>query len=249
MNMETEIKQEMDVMQEKEPLTWGKALLFYASYMGLTVIIGVGLGMVLTIWDTVMGKDMSDTVLTRVDFILLLDGMAFFLVLLLFKSVRMFLKGSFSFAPLKQGKTYLYLFVGFVALFVVQFLIMGVFQWEDGSDQIATFQLNSISLEGLSLFVCYLAFAVVTPIKEEILYRGLLHGFLAKKINFWAGLIVSSAIFGALHTGHALSAGLMGLVLVLLYRFTGSLIVPILFHMIWNVYAVSGLLAYAGQTL
>lgn len=51
-------------------------------------------------------------------------------------------------------------------------------------------------------------------------------------------------IFGLLHEGHAISATIMGIVFVLLYKLTRSLVVPIIFHMIWNMYAVLGLVLY-----
>ena len=243
MIMETELNkgQETEAIQKGKPLGWGKALLFIVMFVVFSAILSIVVGTVTMILDITNGTNTTEAFLNRADYLILLDAAAFLIALLIFKSVRQFLKGGFSFAPLKKGKTYLYLVSALVVNFVLQYLILDVLKWEDGADQIDTFGLNHVSLDWLSLTILFLGFAVITPIKEEILYRGVLHGFLNKKVNFWVGLIVSSLIFGVLHVGHALSATLMGMVFVLLYKRTRTLIVPILFHIIWNFYAVSGL--------
>ncbi|MGP4040486.1 CPBP family glutamic-type intramembrane protease [Gracilibacillus sp. D59] len=51
-------------------------------------------------------------------------------------------------------------------------------------------------------------------------------------------------IFGALHPGHILSATIMGMIFVVLYRLTKSLLVPMMLHIIWNLYAITGMLAF-----
>ncbi|RKQ34681.1 CPBP family intramembrane glutamic endopeptidase [Oceanobacillus halophilus] len=222
-------------------LSWGKLILFFVAFIGFSGIIGAMIGVVFGMMDVASGSNLMDTVFAS-HYMLLLDAIALIFALLIFKSVRNLLKGSFSFKPFQQGKTYLYLLGGFIVLFVSQYLIMNVFQLEDGSDQVQTFGMDSLSMDWLNIIVFYLAFTVVTPIKEEIIYRGVIHGFLSEKIHFGVGLLVSSIIFGALHTGHVLSATIMGVVFVLLYRLTRSLIVPIVFHMLWNMYAITGLL-------
>nr|WP_295974530.1 type II CAAX endopeptidase family protein [uncultured Bacillus sp.] len=238
-----------EVVQKNKPLVWWKALLFIVVYYILSMIMGIAMGVSLGIFDTLNGTNLMTAFLNQVYYTLLLDAVAFLTSILIFKHVREFLKGAFSFSPLKKGRTYLYLVAGFVLLFVLQYLIMGVLQWEDGKDQIDTFNMDTISFNWLSLTLVYLSFAVITPIKEELLFRGVLYGLLDQKINFWVGLIVSSLIFGFLHVGHILSAALMGGVLVLLYKLTRSLIVPIIFHMIWNSYAVSGLLLFVNNSM
>lgn len=249
MIMENELNKDpgTEAIQKDKSLGWGKALLFIVMFIVFSAILGIVAGTVTTMLDIANGTNMTEAFLNRADYLILLDAAAFLIAFLIFKSVRQFLKGSFSFAPLKKGKTYLYLVGALVVNFILQYLVLDVLKWEDGTDQINTFGLNHVSLDWLSLTILFLGFAVITPIKEEILYRGVLYGFLNKKVNFWVGLIVSSLIFGVLHVGHALSATLMGIVFVLLYKQTRTLIVPILFHIIWNFYAVSGLVYLVSQ--
>lgn len=92
----------------------------------------------------------------------------------------------------------------------------------------------------LTLLAVLLA-VVVAPIGEEILFRGVLHRAIADKAGFWVGAIVSSALFALVHIEVVLSQplGLVGLfvvgfLLALAYHQTGSLIVPILGHAVYN---------------
>ncbi|ADU28979.1 CPBP family intramembrane glutamic endopeptidase [Evansella cellulosilytica] len=238
-------KENVDSEREPQlPLGWGKYILFFLTFFGFTIVLGIIVGIIFAIIDYANGSNLLEEGIT---YYLLLEGIAIVLAILIFKSVRNFLKGAFSFKPLKQGKTYLFLLAAFVINFVAQFLIMNVFQLEDGTGQVDTFALGDISFHWLNIFFLYLGFTIVTPIKEEILYRGLLHGFLARRYHFLIGLVVSSVIFGLLHTGHVFSATISGVIMVLLYRFSQSLIIPILFHILWNMYAVTGLLLYVNN--
>lgn len=222
---------------------WGKLVLFFLTYLGASFVLGIVLTIPFLIMDTVNGDNLLDEVLSS-HWLLYLDAAAFIVAILLFKSARVFLKGLFSFRPLKQGKTYLYMVAALILVYGSQYLIMNVLHLEDATDQIDTFGLNNISFQWWNTILLYLAFTVITPIKEEIIFRGVLHGFLDGKFHFWVGVIASSLIFGMLHTGHAISATIMGIAFVLLYKLTKSLVVPIVFHILWNLYAVTGLLLF-----
>lgn len=176
--------------------------------------------------------------------LLYLDAVGFLVALLLFKKTRLFLRGTFSFIPLKRYKTYLYLVLSFSVIYVSQYLIINVLHLEDNSVQIDTFGFGDLSFGWWNLVLLYIAFAVVTPIKEEIFFRGLLYGLLSEKINFWFGLIVSSIIFGLLHQGSEISATIMGMTFILLYKVTKSLVVPIILHVIWNAFAFTSLVLF-----
>lgn len=80
-----------------------------------------------------------------------------------------------------------------------------------------------------------LSVAIITPIKEEILYRGILYRFFEKKYSFLVGIIISSFIFGILHGGFPVTAMIMGIVFAMLYKKTQSIIPSIILHIIWNL--------------
>ncbi|MGI6660672.1 MAG: CPBP family intramembrane glutamic endopeptidase [Bacillota bacterium] len=76
----------------------------------------------------------------------------------------------------------------------------------------------------------------LAPIKEELLYRGFLLNRLCTIVGFWPAAIVSSAIFALGHR-NPFSAFLSGIWLSTLYSPTlgGSLVFPIMIHMIQNI--------------
>jgi membrane protease YdiL (CAAX protease family) len=82
----------------------------------------------------------------------------------------------------------------------------------------------------------FLAGAILAPIVEEVLFRGLLQKSLSHKLPIWAAIGISALIFGAMHLDlYAFPIlALMGAIFGVLYHLTGSLRVTILAHLINN---------------
>ncbi len=82
----------------------------------------------------------------------------------------------------------------------------------------------------------YLVAGLITPLAEEVLFRGVLMGWLKNILGLWPGVILSSALFGLIHIEPtwALIAGLLGLVLAWLYHWSGSIWTSISFHAVYN---------------
>ncbi|MFC6267623.1 CPBP family intramembrane glutamic endopeptidase [Frigoriflavimonas asaccharolytica] len=98
-------------------------------------------------------------------------------------------------------------------------------------------QMNSISIEPFSLIIMV---AVLAPIFEEILFRGIImKGMLNNKINPYRAIVISAFIFGAVHfyPWQFLGAFLLGMVLGLVYWKTKSLLLPMLMHAFNNFIA------------
>jgi uncharacterized protein len=87
----------------------------------------------------------------------------------------------------------------------------------------------------------FAAVALLAPLLEELLFRGLLQNALAKRMPIWAAILGASAIFALVHMDyHAFPALMaMGAVFGVLYHKTGSLRVNILAHMINNAAALA----------
>lgn len=81
-----------------------------------------------------------------------------------------------------------------------------------------------------------LAIVVIGPFTEEFLFRGAILGGLLKKIDPKYAILISALIFGVVHFNPAqiVFAFLVGLVLGYVYYSTGSLLLPILIHIIVN---------------
>jgi uncharacterized protein len=83
--------------------------------------------------------------------------------------------------------------------------------------------------------------AVVAPLLEEILFRGLLQNSLSKRLPAWAAIALSALVFGAMHMDLYAMPPLviMGAIFGVIYHLTGSLRVTIVLHMINNAAALA----------
>ena len=99
---------------------------------------------------------------------------------------------------------------------------------------------------GVPLLLAILIAVVAAPITEEVLFRGVLFRALADKLGLWVGAILSSAVFALIHFEIVFSqpialAGLftVGLLLAFAYHVTGSLLVPIVGHAVFNAVSLT----------
>lgn len=79
--------------------------------------------------------------------------------------------------------------------------------------------------------------AVIAPIAEEFVFRGVLMHRLVTSLGLWKGVGLSSLIFSAFHI-NIFGAFLFAVVASLLYLKTGTLLVPILLHIFNNTLSV-----------
>jgi len=82
-----------------------------------------------------------------------------------------------------------------------------------------------------------LSACILAPIAEEIFYRGLLLRGLERRFGFWISASVVTLAFSLAHSYDAfglISVGMVGFVLLVVYRTTGSLTTVILIHALYN---------------
>lgn len=93
---------------------------------------------------------------------------------------------------------------------------------------------------GSTIYMELLGSALVTPILEELLHRGVVFGRLRYMMGKWAAVILSALIFAMLHFNivQFIYAFLFGLVLALVMDKTRKLYLPILMHIAANALAV-----------
>ncbi len=85
-------------------------------------------------------------------------------------------------------------------------------------------------------------FAVVNPIWEEVLYRGVLQGELSSTIGSWPAVVVQALLFGLSHL-YGFPSGWMGVAMAATWGFglgvirrrTGGLVLPYLLHVTANL--------------
>lgn len=98
----------------------------------------------------------------------------------------------------------------------------------------------------------YLAVAIplvclIAPFSEETIFRGFLYGWLRRYLPVLPAVVVSAAIFSAAHLVLVLALPLfaVGVILALLYEYSGSLVPGAIVHGLFNLV---GILAILGTT-
>ena len=78
--------------------------------------------------------------------------------------------------------------------------------------------------------------AIVAPLVEEVLFRGYLYRALRSTVGPLTAVLFSGLVFGAVHLDpeRLLPLAALGSALALLYEWSGSLLVPIAVHGLWN---------------
>lgn len=102
-------------------------------------------------------------------------------------------------------------------------------------------------------FVILIIDTTLIGIAEEGMYRGILLGAMAKKMNSLLAILLSSALFCALHLlnvigglsvseliGQLGSTFVMGVFLGAMYLDTRKILFPIIFHSLWDYILLSG---------
>lgn len=104
------------------------------------------------------------------------------------------------------------------------------------------FLLEGIPIPESPWYIAFTIFtiAILAPVVEEFMFRGVLLQRLIGKTSMWGGILISSLLFGILHLD-VVGAFLFGVVASLLYLRTNNLLVPILLHVINNSLAAASL--------
>lgn len=88
------------------------------------------------------------------------------------------------------------------------------------------------------------AVVIVTPVFEELFYRGYLYGVTKRYTDRFFAALFSSLVFTIAHAGviTLLPILTLSVFLILAYELSGSLWVPIVIHVLFNVANVAGML-------
>jgi membrane protease YdiL (CAAX protease family) len=94
----------------------------------------------------------------------------------------------------------------------------------------------SSSLSGVELFAVFVSLVIITPILEEIIFRGVLFRGLRKRLSFWPSAIFVSVLFAVAHAqwNVALDTFALSLALCYLVEKSGSILPSIALHSIKN---------------
>jgi membrane protease YdiL (CAAX protease family) len=94
--------------------------------------------------------------------------------------------------------------------------------------------------DGTQIAVRIASVGLIYPIVEEFFFRGVFLGAARRKIGTAAAVIVTSVIFGLIHTQYSFPVWIVadGLLFALCRVQTGSVYLPMLFHIAGNSYGV-----------
>lgn len=121
------------------------------------------------------------------------------------------------------------------ALHLLKFFARSTKKPNDKTGNNSASQLDDFSVAGL------FAYAVLVPIAEEVVFRGVLYGWLRQDMSPTASTLISSIAFGLAH-GISLN-GIMtffhGIGLAILYEKSGSILPGIVVHAVNNAIAIT----------
>lgn len=131
-------------------------------------------------------------------------------------------------------------FAGYIVVTIfLQAIIRQVFGDSFNADEPQ--ELGYKALAAWEIIAAFIPLVVLTPIAEEVIFRGFMYKGIRSRMPFWVAAIVVSAIFGAVHGqwNVALDVFVMSMVGCYLVEKTGSLWPSIFLHMIKNGLAFS----------
>ena len=135
------------------------------------------------------------------------------------------------------GNSMLALFMGLSVSTVMNLLISitGISEWMYEMNPGRYDMMSSLPLWGEFIVICLLA-----PVAEELLFRAVIFRRMRAFAGYTAAALVSAAIFGVVHmdlvTG--LCAFVIGVVMAMLYEYTGSIFTSMFFHFGFNFYSI-----------
>ena len=102
------------------------------------------------------------------------------------------------------------------------------------------YQNASDAFYGSSFALELLGSALVTPLLEELLHRGVVYGRLRRHMQMWPAVILSALVFAVLHFNivQFVYAFLLGVVFALFVEKTGKLSFAVIAHVVANAIAV-----------
>ncbi|WP_369902338.1 lysostaphin resistance A-like protein [Bacillus manliponensis] len=228
------------IQEQPRPMSWWNfvgSVLF--AFFGTSIIAGIFIYLPLAIYsEGVTGEKQ----LSFYESLAGIGAVTLQIILLLFfiynhKALKQLLQPIFNLQALKKGSTYGYLLLFFVLNIILSSIVLTyVFP------EATTEQDNALNLEvlGQYKFLLIINIAILVPIFEELIFRGMILRFFQTRFPFWIAAVGSSFIFGIAHTysvGVMAVTFILGMLMAILCKKTNSIVPAILLHMMNNMLA------------
>jgi membrane protease YdiL (CAAX protease family) len=145
---------------------------------------------------------------------------------------------SLGFTTKKLPKALVYGAMGFVVAFIGADIVGYPIVQQFGVDPTQQALSQSATVPSL-LPLVFLSGVIIAPIAEEIVFRGYLYKAFRDRFRPSFAIVLSAALFSAIHLEPLAAASLfvIGVVLAYVYEKTGNLMAPITLHMLNNAVA------------
>lgn len=139
--------------------------------------------------------------------------------------------------------------LAFAGIIFVNFFLIYLFPnfIDNSMPEVLKEQFEAIALS--SPMLALLAVGIFAPIAEEILFRGAIFNLIKDNIGKYTALIISSILFALIHLNiyQASYTIFIGLFLGIILMKTGSLWLPVIFHIFYNLFG--GIFGFFDQKL
>lgn len=142
------------------------------------------------------------------------------------------------------GMGLLALAAAYPLIILVQAMVSGAAGGEMDPQAMVQFLVDADSLRD-RLAVLFVA-VVVAPVAEEVIFRGYLYPVAKRVVGPFAALIGTSLLFALLHAhaGSIPALTMLAVCLGLAYEKSGSLLVPMIMHAVFNAVSVAAILLF-----
>lgn len=214
--------------------------------------IDAAVAVVLTAWFVVLGRDALLREGERtIEFADVATGatvygsiVLFLLGLLIYRNIRpseVFGFGGEKFFGV-LGRSLLALGAAYPILLLVQAMVYGASGGSMQPQEVVRFLQEAESpRDRIAVIVMAVA---VAPVAEELIFRGYLYPVAKRYVGPFASIMATSVLFAVLH-GHAASVPALtalAVCLALAYEKTGTLLVPMVMHAVFNAVSIAGIL-------
>lgn len=100
-----------------------------------------------------------------------------------------------------------------------------------------TYQQVELKQLSVPIGLAVLVYGIITPICEEIVFRGILYNRLKKLSPYFLAMVVQALLFGIYHGNivQGMYGFLMGMLLAFVYEHYKNMMAPVIFHMLSNL--------------
>lgn len=90
---------------------------------------------------------------------------------------------------------------------------------------------------GVAFAVGLILYGVISPLAEEVVFRGVIYNRLRRFYSPTVGIVVSGVLFGVFHGNpvQGVYGACLGLLMAYLYERSGRFLIPVLFHAVANL--------------